>query len=313
MCRALDTFRYFTLWKTFLQGIGYEVVLSGPTNRNTIETGSRIAPAELCLPTKVFLGHVIELAKKVDVLCIPRIVCRRTAKDLFFGCPKSLALPDMTRALIPTLPSTVELIIDERKSSEAGSFHRLAQDLGVNSGIWRDALQNARIANKEFLPENLSDYSFRSRKESIQETDSENSLLIGVVGHPYLLYDRELSLDLLDKLCKAGAKAIVPDGKGNSLVQKVPKELLTNWIFETELIEGAMGLVEQKQIKGLLLASSFACGTSAVTNEVIRRLVKQRRPSMPVLTILLDEHTAEAGLMTRLESFVDLIRLRTKQ
>jgi predicted nucleotide-binding protein (sugar kinase/HSP70/actin superfamily) len=83
-------------------------------------------------------------------------------------------------------------------------------------------------------------------------------------------------------------------------------------VFELDLIDAASGMIDDR-VDGLLLASSFSCGTSPVTNSIVRRMVRTRKPSMPVLEVYFDEHSAEAGLVTRLESFVDLLRARERR
>jgi predicted nucleotide-binding protein (sugar kinase/HSP70/actin superfamily) len=38
-----------------------------------------------------------------------------------------------------------------------------------------------------------------------------------------------------------------------------------------------------------------------------------RETGVPVMTLVVDEHSAEAGIVTRLEAFVDMLRRRTKR
>jgi len=307
ICRALHAFEYIGLWQAFIENLGFEVAVSEPTDRSTIEAGSRLGPAELCLPAKVFLGHALQLTGHVDLLFIPRIVCRRIARDLFFGCPKAIGLPDMTAALIPSLPSVAELVIDERAHGEDEAFRTLARSLGVNSSAWKEALGKAKVCSGSpafaYAPDIVKDNGTGPR--------SGKTLRIGVVGHSYLLHDKGLNLDLIGKLRATGAEPVVAstNRQGAVLCDK-RAGFIPNWMFERELIGDAVHMVERVHVSGLLLVSSFACGTSAVTNEVIRRSVASVAPRLPVLTVFLDEHTAEAGLVTRLESFVDLVRIR---
>lgn len=272
-----------------------EPVVSRPTNRRMIEAGVRIAPAELCLPAKVFLGHVLELASLVDVLIIPRIVCRRFGRDLYFGCPKAMALPDMTRALVPDLPPVVEFVLDERQCSEENSYRRLARQLGIGRLQASTSKPQARASEPAPL------------------TQDDKRLLLGLVGHCYLLDDAALSLGLLDKLRSLGAEP----GRAEHWAQlsngHMKPPFLPNWMFEKELIDGALNLAGDGRVRGMVLATSFACGTSAVTNELIRRTLTGARPKLPVMTLMFDEHTSEAGLWTRLESFLDLIRIQERQ
>lgn len=287
-----------------------DVIVSGSTDRLRMEAGTRIAPAELCLPAKVFLGHALSLKGKVDALFVSRLVCRRLDGDLFFGCPKAMALPDMTRALIPDLP-LVEFVLDERECSEEESYRRLARELGASKAQAKAQARAVQLAGLRPEPAPRRGDIFPQR------------VRIGVVGHDYLLDDSVLSLGLLDKLRSLGAEPLRDKNQKTELLQSAtchqPSELvcsslrpafMPNWMFEKELIDCAMCLAANESVKGLVLATSFACGTSAVTNELIRRAVGHARPRMPILAVTFDEHSAEAGLVTRLESFVELLHLR---
>ena len=54
--------------------------------------------------------------------------------------------------------------------------------------------------------------------------------------------------------------------------------------------------------------SVFPCGTDALTNDIAIRKVN----NIPTLNIVLDEQQANAGLITRLESFIDIIESNEK-
>lgn len=296
ICRALDGYRFLKHWQIFLSRLGFEVVVSDPTNRAMVAAGVRIAPAELCLPAKVYLGHALSLEKRVDALFVPRMVCRREGGELFFGCPKAIALPDMVRALLPQL-RLVEFVLDERERSEAESYKLLAKELTGGKRI---------------------DYAIEPEEQKLQEEqdcfkEAARGMRIGIVGHDYLVEDQVLSLGLLEKLRQLGVepvRSLEKRVKGGAARKKLCPAFVPNWMFEKELIDSAMMLAEDASVSGLVLATSFACGTSAVTNEIIRRAIAQGRPGMPVLNIVFDEHTAEAGFWTRLESFVELLELK---
>jgi len=334
ICRALDAYRYLARWRSFFAGLGFEVVVSEPTTRQTIELGARLAPAELCLPAKVFLGHVLELKGRVDALFLPRLVCQYSGKDLLFSCPKSLALPDMTRALIPGLESAVELVIDEREEPEEQAYRKMAKVL-----TGRRQKSEGRIENAEVRPRSQTQSTQRVRTNPKSKTQNPTSpdagvsplgyqeagqskvqnpkskigavsdpVRVGVIAHPYLIHDRVLCLDLLAKIETLGITAVLPEFALRPNV-RLDGRFRTNWLFEVELVDSAEAMARDG-IDGLLLASSFACGTSAVTSEVVRRELAHVRPGLPVLQVFFDEHSAEAGLATRLESFVELLRMK---
>ncbi|MEO0082242.1 MAG: acyl-CoA dehydratase activase-related protein [candidate division WOR-3 bacterium] len=331
ICRALDGFRFLDKWQSFLTDLGFEVVVSRVTDRQTIEAGARIAPAELCLPAKVYLGHALSLRCQVDALFVPRLVCRKLDHDLYFGCPKAMALPDMVRALIPELPQ-VEFVLDERTGSEEESYQRLARRL--KTGWTASKLRKAASPDRGWHPQIAgTGLTLRSklqqRYENTENTEpTPNSRLsmggtkglcqpcIGVVGHDYLVDDKVLSLNLVEKLKDLGLRPVRKTDfepkprQSNKNYPILQPAFMPNWMFERELIRAALDMAAERTVMGLVLATSFACGTSAVTNELIHRAVARARSDLPVLTVIFDEHTAEAGLQTRLESFAELLQMR---
>lgn len=337
ICRALHTYHYYPLWKTFFESLGFEVVLSPPTNRETVETGVKVSPPELCLPVKVFLGQVEMLRRRVDKLFLPRLVCQRLGKEWFFGCPKAIALPDLTRAVFSSLSETVELIIDQRIKTEEASFREIAQRLGINGSLAKKAFKEAQIVSsaaeektrKEGSPEHIfqepvtrpiafrhceprrgqviSPHSGSGQNQEEKRIGERFLAKIGVIGHPYLLFDNCINLGLWNILTELEVLPLVsfPD---KSLIEKeTQKGKRVNWYYEMELLASVSNFLQTEEINGLLLIASFSCGTASVVNEIIRREIA-REARVPILTILLDEHTAEAGLRTRLESFADILK-----
>jgi predicted nucleotide-binding protein (sugar kinase/HSP70/actin superfamily) len=54
---------------------------------------------------------------------------------------------------------------------------------------------------------------------------------------------------------------------------------------------------------------SFGCGVDSFVCDLAERKVRRSR-DMPFIILTIDEHSGEAGLDTRLEAFVDMIRWR---
>ena len=73
--RALLYYQYYPMWQTFFEELGVEVVVSPPTTQAMLSEGSFRVVAETCLPTKVFLGHVLYLVKSATIfLYLPSVV-----------------------------------------------------------------------------------------------------------------------------------------------------------------------------------------------------------------------------------------------
>lgn len=56
MPRALLHYRYGTLWTTFFEALGCDVVLSDPTDRSTVAHGDALSNDECCLASKDLPG-----------------------------------------------------------------------------------------------------------------------------------------------------------------------------------------------------------------------------------------------------------------
>ena len=79
------------------------------------------------------------------------------------------------------------------------------------------------------------------------------------------------------------------------------------WVYNKELV-GAIEHYKDK-VDGIMFITTFPCGPDSMVNELCLRKIKD----VPMSNIVLDELQGEAGLHTRIESFVDIIRERKKQ
>ena len=64
-------------------------------------------------------------------------------------------------------------------------------------------------------------------------------------------------------------------------------------------------LMAQGEVDGLIHVAPFNCTPEIVAQSALVAL--QRERGMPVLNLSFDEHTGRAGLVTRLEAFVDML------
>ncbi|MEO0005050.1 MAG: acyl-CoA dehydratase activase-related protein [candidate division WOR-3 bacterium] len=313
ICRALHSYHHFPLWRSFFERLGFEVVLSRKTDKGIVARGVELSPAELCLPVKVFLGQVDDLRERVDLIFVPRLVCRRLSKDFYFGCPKAIGLPDMVRAIFPKTNGIFEITIDQRVGDEGEGFVTWARTLGIKNGAARRAFLEAREAEKKsakMMGSGAIPVDFFEERAIMPKGDGRGKgERIGVIGHPYLLFDEHISLNLLKIIQGLGVEPVVPFVSEEGLVLEATRGNVPNWFYELELLAAARKVLQDREIKGLLLVFSFACGTAPVMNEIIRREIG-RNSRLPILTLFFDEHSGEVGLRTRLESFVDLVRAR---
>lgn len=298
-------YQFATLWKSFFECLGTDVVVSGETNKRILDEGAAKVVDEACLSVKVYFGHVMQLVREdVDFLFTPRLV---SMEKKAFICPKLMGLPDMLTAgkapMPPLIKSTLNLV-----KSNAGLedfLEDIAECLGADKKKTKQAWYSAQeVYNKE-MDNRTNSYSFKQVEDS-------NLTTIFLSSHPYLIHDKFLNLDLIEKLNRMGCRVILPEEipveVQNAELSHLKKPLF--WSFGKMQLGSVRFVARQPGAKGVIVLSSFGCGIdSFIDNMVIRYLKKM---GIPYLNIVLDEHTGAAGLDTRIEAFLDMLRWRER-
>ncbi|MCX8130364.1 MAG: hypothetical protein N3I35_09725, partial [Clostridia bacterium] len=65
----------------------------------------------------------------------------------------------------------------------------------------------------------------------------------------------------------------------------------------------------QDDIHGIIYLMTFGCGVDSFISDLVERKVRRAR-DIPFVVLTIDEHSGEAGMDTRLEAFIDMIRWR---
>jgi len=328
--RALLYYQYFPMWKTFFEELGGEVVISPPTTKDIIALGASRVVADTCLPVKVFLGHVLSLMGKCDYIFIPTI---RSLKSKIYNCSKFLGLPEMTKAVITECPPVLDINIDMNKGIK--SIYRAIDKLGryftrntseikrASLNAWQVHLDYRQLMSNKILtpPEAM---------ERIQGLDkAENSYLrtetgtysgnpastqpnIALIGHPYLLYDEYLNHRLIHRLEQSGNKVLTPEMLTSDELESASVKLAgtTYWTYGEEVV-GAGEHYLKDGVDGIIGILTFGCGPDSLMMEMVRRRAN-KLGTTPFMSIVLEEHTAETGIITRLEAFLDMINRRKR-
>ena len=82
--------------------------------------------------------------------------------------------------------------------------------------------------------------------------------------------------------------------------QKLSKEI--HWTHNKEIVASAK--YYEDKVDGIILISSFPCGPDSLMNEQITRKIK----NVPIITLIFEDLNNEAGIITRLESFIDILK-----
>ncbi|THJ16562.1 MAG: hypothetical protein CAF42_011430 [Nitrospira sp. CG24B] len=288
--RALTTHSLFPLYSTFFSRIGMDVVLSDVDPRGDLSSHSGF-----CFPAQIAHGAVLDLVKKgVGLIFIPHVVRMphpNQCKDSYL-CPITQAGPYFLAKAFPDrrLLSPVLEFIDSYETCSALVDMAVAE-LGVGREVavsaWEAAVQAQTDAERT-----LREFGKRALDAAI----AAGKPAILLAGHSYNAFTPEASQSVGKKLSSMGVAVIPAD------CLMPGEEGPTSWHFANQILN-AVGIAKQHPNLFLLSVSNFSCTIDAFTHSMLA----SELGSKPYLVLEIDAHTADAGVQTRLEAFLDII------
>lgn len=287
--RAMHFYSYGLLWYTFLEQLGVKVVLSDLTNQKTLEEGTRKMVDTACLPLKILRGHVENLKEKgVDYIFLPRVV--KPEEDTF-TCPKSAGLPELIFQTGRDLPQLLSPEIDAGVT-DPRPYYETGHLLGASKKKTQKAFFHA--LHRWQLQQNQN----RLRHNAMSKT-------IALIGHPYLTEDSGINFHIKERLKQKGYRTISSnqmrrlDAQGRIF----PKFMF--WQSGHDMTSLLLSMDDVNKAAGVIMLTAFGCGPDSYIETYLRQYLD--RQGIPHLTLSLDEQSGEAGVITRVEAFVDMI------
>ena len=185
----------------------------------------------------------------------------------------------------------------QQKCPEEQAYIMLGVSLGASKSKAREAYQKSYQAWQAAQKAHIAEEEARLHDDRIK---------ILVVGHSYNLYDEYIGKPILKGIEQLDAVPICSDAVDLKQAQENSLNICKSvpWIMSRELL-GSIAKYHN-DVDGIILLTAFPCGPDSMINEMIIRRIKDR----PILNLLLDSQDGNAGIETRLESFIDIIRFR---
>jgi predicted nucleotide-binding protein (sugar kinase/HSP70/actin superfamily) len=144
-------------------------------------------------------------------------------------------------------------------------------------------------------------------KVVISSKTKEYPISIALVGHGYNLYDERVCMKVLDKLEKMDVEVCTSLQLSQEQLDEGIASLGNEkyWANEDEMTGTAGHYLKDNKVDGVITITAFGCGPDSLMVERITRKAKQF--NKPLLNLTIDEQTGEAGFVTRLEAFVDML------
>lgn len=313
--RAMSYYNDYPFYYGFFSALGIKIVLSDVTTKQTMSDGSSLVVTETCLPIKVYIGHILNLIDKgVQKIFVPSI---QSVAPKIYNCSKIRGLPDLVRNVVKKPFIMVEATLDKSEKKQ-GLYEYLAEiakyfDITDKDIIkkaskagWR-CYNNFHIMTKSGMSYKRALNNALQGKVIIEDNVKEYPISVALVSHGYNIYDDRTSMKIFDKLDDMDVKVYT------SL--QLSKEQLDDgitslgneqyWANEYEMTGSAGHYLKDIKVDGIITLTSFGCGPDSLMIERITR--KAKRFNKPLLNLTIDEHTGEAGFITRLEAFVDML------
>lgn len=313
--RAMSYHNFYPFWYGFFNFLGIEVILSDYTTKQTMSRGASFVVSETCLPIKIYVGHVLNLLDKgVDKIFVPSI---QSVAHKIYNCSKIRGLPDLIRNVLKKDFIMIEPTLDKSEKGH-GLYNFLMEAVAPFKITDKELIKKASKAGWKVLNNFLvMTRSGLSHKEALKNALTDKMVIaknyksypikIAVVGHAYNLFDERVSMKIFDKLEALDVKAFTAENLTFEQTTEGIMALGSNiyWANEHEMTGAAGHFIQDNSIDGIITITAFGCGPDSLMIEKIARFAKQY--SKPHLNLTVDEQTGEAGFVTRIEAFVDML------
>jgi predicted CoA-substrate-specific enzyme activase len=305
---ALASWQLLPTFSQFFRELGFEVVLSGRTSKETIRKGVESVTAQPCFPIKVAYGHIVELIEKgVDYIFLPSIVSTIANfpenKHNHF-CPYVQSFPYQVRSAFGDKLGKTKLLIAPLRLGEGDklakkTFVELGKRLNVSPSEARRAMEKGFEAQRGF------DKSLTDKGREILASIREGEKLFILVSRPYNGCDEGVSLQLPKKFADAGVETMPMDMLDFSQVRLGDEKLHNEiyWSYGQKILRAAEIIRQDNRLFAVYL-SNFSCGPDSFLMPFFKDIMSAK----PCLQLEIDEHSADAGVVTRIEAFLESLK-----
>ncbi|MFO7881934.1 MAG: acyl-CoA dehydratase activase [Kosmotogaceae bacterium] len=287
----------FPLFYSFFKELGFHVLLPKTTDKEGWERRG----AEFCFPVDISHGYMYDLLKKSpDYVFLPRIRGMKIPNSDNYNvfCPFVQSEADLLKSGFPELEeyNIVETNIDFSTGykEQVPIFEDIAEQLGKTKNQGRIAYENALEAYNKTINK-IKELS----KQFFKKLD-ESEFGVVLFGRSYNAFSSDANMGIPEKLATRGIPVI---GFDSLPYEDEPGYRNMYWAWGEMILKAARYVNKKNRLFGLYI-TNFSCGPDSFLISYFRDIMG----SKPSLVLELDSHTADAGLETRIEAFLDVVR-----
>ncbi|OGZ18087.1 MAG: hypothetical protein A2Z78_01395 [Candidatus Nealsonbacteria bacterium RBG_13_36_15] len=341
-----DWGNYTIAFGSLFQKLGFEFIFPEKTNPRVIEEGAKLSPELFCFPLKVNIGNYLPAIKRgADTIVMWENIggsCRMRyywviqekvlreagfkVKVLNFNSQNLLSkireIQKSNQISSWQLLGAVrfffkEINFIEKLEEKAQYFRPREKERGQADQVLNETLKKlTQTTNLKELSE-LKKESWQKFSE-IKIDGNKEVLKVGIIGEIYTVVDGGVNFDLDKKLGTMGLnvhrklnltqhlKGGFPPWNEWLLQRKVNSYLKTTVGGHGRQAIEEMLDYSKKGFDGVIHLLPFGCMPEITVRPILQKISQEKE--LPFLSISLDEQTAEVGMQTRLEAFVDLMK-----
>lgn len=290
---------YYPFYHRFFSELGFDLILPDTIRSSGIARRG----AQFCYPAELAHGYLADmLTRKADFTFLPHLKGipsgnSENACTCVFVQGEPFYLKSTFREL--DTPTTLSPTIDFTDSyyDQQKVFSDMAVSLGLSKKLGKRAFAKATDEQKECLWR-LKTVGRRFLEDLAKNPDETAIVLF---GRPYNSFTQDANKGIPMKFATRGVR-IIPFDMLPFEDEKLAEESNMFWAMGHALLRCAHFVARHPQLFATYI-TNFSCGPDSFIITYFRDTMNTK----PSLTLELDGHTADAGIETRIEAFLDII------
>ncbi len=272
---GLNLYELLPFWKSFLEALGFEVVVSDVSTHTLYQHGQHSIPSDtVCYPAKLMHGHIENLFEKgITRIFYPCMTYNldEGRGDNCYNCPVVAYYPELLQANVARL-TEIDFMMPYFELSDHKEFIRQAVRFfhGRFPQLHRKDIAAAAETGYTALQRYYEAVRSEGRK-AIAYADETGLELAVIVGRPYHI-DPEINHGI-DKMISSYGMVIVTEDAVCELAERPEVHVLNQWTYHSRMYSAANYVVGKENAQ-LIQLVSFGCGIDAITTDEIRAIVE---------------------------------------
>ncbi|TCK98578.1 putative CoA-substrate-specific enzyme activase [Natranaerovirga hydrolytica] len=297
---SLLTNSLYPMYHNFFYALGYDIFIP----KNIDEDGIEQKSAAFCYPVELSHGLFSSLLKEesVDTIFLPHVKTYpiKNSDDVNVTCPFVQGEPYYLQSAFKDVTNkkiiSPFINFDNDFNNQRNTFIEIGVSLGHPKGIVEQAFDMALQAQLGFV--NECQAVGKVFLKELENNPTETAIVL--FGRPYNAFSKIGNMGIPHKFATRNYRIIPHDFLPYHQEYSIENMY---WAMGQQILKSARFVEKHPQLFGSFI-TNFSCGPDSFVLGYFRNIMGKK----PSLTLELDSHTADAGIDTRIEAFLDIIK-----